>query len=97
MTPEKVKEVIGTYRSLLERLGIPKECAPLAEPPANVSVILGHCRWMLDEAERHLTEGREDKAKVWLGFVQGCLWSCRVYTVDQLRDQNRPDAERLTR
>jgi len=35
-------------------------------------------------------EGRMEKAFRWLGFVQGCLWACRVYTVDQLKHHNMP-------
>jgi hypothetical protein len=31
-----------------------------------------------------------EKAFRWLGFVQGVLWTNRVYTLDNLKSHNRP-------
>jgi len=40
-----------------------------------------------------IEKSRLGKAKRWLGFMQGCLWSVRWYTIDELRDQNKPNLE----
>lgn len=38
----------------------------------------------------HFREGRIEKAFRWLGFVQGCLWATGQYTLDELKNHNRP-------
>jgi hypothetical protein len=96
MTDKRIREAIAEYRRQLRALDILPVPCQTAEPPGTVTDILGHCHQMLDSMERFLDEGRLEKASRWLGFVQGCLWSCRVYTIDQMKDHNRPDDERLT-
>jgi hypothetical protein len=34
--------------------------------------------------------GEEQKFSRWLGFIQGVFFSHGVFTVDEMRDQNRP-------
>jgi len=90
MTPDKIRAVITLYRREFTRLEIPKvRCEP-AHQVGDVTAILAHCHALMDEMEQFVAEGRLEKAFRWLGFVQGCLWSCRVYTVDQLKRHNMP-------
>lgn len=35
-------------------------------------------------------EGRTEKAFRWLGFIQGVLWAEGVYSIDELKDHNKP-------
>jgi hypothetical protein len=92
MTCEKLAEAIVACRNRLDEMGIAPQQYPTTELPATLTDILGHCRQMLDVMESFITADRMDPEKAcrWLGFVQGCLWSCRIYTVDQLKDQNKP-------
>jgi len=36
-------------------------------------------------------EGRRRKANRWLGFVQGFLWANGIYTIEEMKEHNRPD------
>ena len=35
-----------------------------------------------------------EKKMRWLGFMQGVLWCCGVASLERLKEQNMPDAER---
>lgn len=90
MTPEKVLEVVKTYRSLFQSMEIRS-----AERPRDVLFCgtiqsLEHCHSMLDKIVGFVHEGRMEKAFRWLGFIQGVLWATQVYTVDELKNHNRP-------
>lgn len=50
---------------------------------------LKHVMWMCLEIPMLVDQGKLDKAMRWLGFVQGVLWACRVYTIDEMRAHNR--------
>jgi hypothetical protein len=32
---------------------------------------------------------KKQKTQRWLGFIQGILWCCGVYAINELRDHNR--------
>lgn len=34
---------------------------------------------------------QRDRALIRLGFIQGCLWATGHYTVEDLKNHNRPD------
>ncbi len=89
----KVLEVIDVYRNHFEKLGIPKLDAPHNQFMNRASYnMLAHCHGMLDEMEKFVAEGRMEKAFRWLGFIQGCLWSAGLYTLEELKNHNRPDS-----
>ncbi|MBI2013418.1 MAG: hypothetical protein HYS87_01165 [Candidatus Colwellbacteria bacterium] len=91
MDNNKILEVIAKYREMFERKNIPKKEFPLGSYVlADKTSILAHCHNMLDDMERFVKEGRRSKAFRWLGFIQGCLWSTDIYTVEQMANQNRP-------
>lgn len=50
-----------------------------------------HLSFVAEEGARLVLEGRREKAMRWLGFLQGALWNCRLATLDQLKNMNRPD------
>jgi hypothetical protein len=52
---------------------------------------LDHLEWMTEQIPKFLAEGRKEKANRWLGFIQGSLWSKNIYTIDQMKEHNRPD------
>ncbi|MEK7519908.1 MAG: hypothetical protein AAB581_01530, partial [Patescibacteria group bacterium] len=55
---------------------------------------LAHCHSMLDKMVGFVHEGRMEKAFRWLGFIQGVLWTNRVYTLSDLKNHNRPEESR---
>ncbi len=51
-------------------------------------VNLRHCHGMLEDLRKHVEAGKMEKAFRWLGFIQGCLWSHGIYTIDEMRYDN---------
>ncbi|MDE1941463.1 MAG: hypothetical protein KGI66_05055 [Patescibacteria group bacterium] len=90
MDANKVLVVINVYRRKFKAIGIGKVDYPHDEPLANWELGLEHCHGMLDKMEEFVVEGRMDKTFRWLGFIQGVLWSQKVYTLSELKDHNRP-------
>lgn len=90
MTADKIRLVLATYRQKFEKMGIPKKEAPYDSFPSSDEVCLAHCHDMLDKMEDFLNQGKIEKVFRWLGFIQGCLWRCGIYTINESRDQNRP-------
>jgi len=78
MDANKVRTVITTYRT---------KFLPLKNLRKNA---LEHCHGMLDQMEGFANQGRMSKAFRWLGFIQGVLWVLRVYTLEDLKNHNRP-------
>lgn len=54
---------------------------------------LSHCKTMLPKMEKMLDEGKLEKFFRWLGFMQGVLWVEKLYTLEELKDHNRPDSK----
>lgn len=46
--------------------------------------ILRHCRYMIDEISISLEQNEIKKALRWLGFLEGCLWTAGVFSLDEL-------------
>lgn len=91
MTDAKVLEVLRTYRQQFEAQGVAKRRSPPDNWVSQQADRLAHLHWMLDEIESFLAVGSREKAMRWLGFIQGCLWADGLYTVAEMKDQNRPD------
>ena len=93
MTSAKAKEVLDRYKKFFEDRGIAKhpmdhDClcpSPLAA--------LEHCHNMIGEMEKMIGK-EEDKEKFarWLGWMQGVLCVCKMYTLKDERDHNRSEA-----
>jgi len=50
-----------------------------------------HIGYMLWKIPQFLKEGRKEKANRWLGFVQGVLWAKDFYTIEEMKEHNRPN------
>ena len=93
MTPEKVLEVIEIYRGYFEEMGI-KKIEYLHDELLDSGIHgLEHCHGMLDKMVVFVKEGRMEKAFRWLGFIQYAFWQNRIYTLNDLKNHSRPDAE----
>jgi hypothetical protein len=89
MTPERVSEVIATYRRVFQRMKVKKIDYPHDKLLSTTEHGLAHCHGMLDDMERFVKEGDMDKVHRWLGFIQGVLWAQGLYPLDTLREHNR--------
>lgn len=90
MDGPKILEVISVYRKYFIEKGIGITDFPHTDMPSSEHEILAHCHGMLDKMEGFVREGRIEKAFRWLGFIQGCLWSTRQYSLEELMNHSRP-------
>lgn len=90
MTRDKIQSVLDLYKIKLNELGIISVQHPHKIPTPPKNDVLAHCLTMIDQMEDFLKENRIEKVFRWLGFIQGCLWTCGVYTIEELKNHNRP-------
>jgi hypothetical protein len=93
MKPEKVRKVIAKYRAMFEEKGIGKIDYPHDEMLDTQEHGLEHCHGMLDKMEQFIVEDRMDKVYRWLGFIQGVLWSFKIYVLEDMKQDNMKDPE----
>ncbi|HPL01420.1 MAG TPA: hypothetical protein PLE96_00535 [bacterium] len=89
MTGDQIVAATDKYDRELE-----KEEIPIAEHPHDIVCMmrraaLAHLRTMFPKMVQFVSEDKIEKAMRWLGFVQGVLWVCGVYTLEQLKADNR--------
>lgn len=96
MTREKCLEVVDRYERFLAPLGPKKKDREMVE---HILGMLPQMRSMLDTSEPNLGPGypisyfksqRNEKFMRWLGFIQGVLWQRKWFTLEELKEHNRP-------
>lgn len=100
MSDETLEAILDMYEKKLDSLEVGKLKYPSTNflPHSRVKTLpqlaLAHCRGILDEMKIFLAEGESKRGKLfrWLGFVQGVLWTFRLYTLKDLENHNRPAA-----
>ena len=95
MDAQKILKVIGMYRSYFTKKGIEAVDFPHNDKPDSSRDILSHCCRMLDRMEKFISESRMDKVFRWLGFIQGCLWSTRRFSLEDLKNHSLPDPKEI--
>lgn len=83
MEKEKVKEVCDSYNELL------KNVEPVRENDVPGSD--RHLKWMVHEIYLFLEEDKLGKAFRWLGFIQGALWIKETFSIEEMKNHNKPD------
>ena len=91
MTAEKILEIVEVYRKFFEERHIKKIDYPHDKLLMSKIEGLRHCHGMLDKIVEFVREGKKEKACRWLGFIQGYLWGQGIYTLNNLKNHNRPD------
>lgn len=91
MTIDQVRMIIDQYALCLQQRGI---TTPQRHPPEkhfeNNEQMLSHALWMIQEIKMMLEIPEKwVKANRWLGYVQGLLSAAKIYTINELRDDNR--------
>lgn len=89
MSPEQVLATVEKYRREFKRREIRKADYPHERPLLRTQPALEHCHGMLDKIEAFIQAGRMEKAMRWLGFVQGVLFATGVFTIENLKSDNR--------
>ena len=97
MEDQKVLEVIKQYRQYFQRERISNKKYPNGEHICffDADDVLAHCHSMLSGVEEFISLGdkeKRDRALIRLGFIQCGLWATGHYTVEDLKNHNRPDA-----
>lgn len=94
MTGEQVKKVAAAYSQELSNLGFDpgwhREDLNYETPPLS-GHCYGHLLWMCSQIESGHVTG--EKAHRWLGFIQGAFWAKGRKTINEMRNENRDDAE----
>jgi hypothetical protein len=85
MNAEQIEEVKTKYlKKLHDYVAKPADTWCILDRTCD-AIHLDHIKWMLEELPEDL-----DKANRWLGFIQGVLWANGMYTIDDMREHNRP-------
>lgn len=84
MTKQQIKEVCQKYNDFLTNFGILESVRENDKPES-----LRHIKWMVNEIPKMLDEDKFEKANRWLGFVQGVFWSRQLFSIEELKDDNR--------
>lgn len=94
MTPQQVRVALEKYATELEGLGVRPQRVNMEVTSPDILAQRSHLLWMCLEAKTFVADETPsaaslEKAMRWLGFLQGALWSLGVYSIDQMKDDNR--------
>lgn len=53
--------------------------------------VLKNAQYMAGRIKQLTGSGDLEKANRWLGFLQGIMWTQNIYTINEMRNQNRPE------
>ncbi len=56
----------------------------------NQQNLLNHSLSMIPQMTLFIKENKQEKFSRWLGFIQGILFSCGIFTLNELREHNIP-------
>jgi len=90
MTKTKIRAVLKIYEKELGARNYAKH--PYDHKglfPGNMKA-LWHVHSMIGKVKVFLKEDRVEKAFRWLGFIQGVLWTAGFYSLEELKNHNRP-------
>lgn len=80
MTDEKLSEWLDLYEQTLGELN-------------NYNPHIVHMRGMIPKMRVLLAEGRREKLMRWIGFIQGACWHMGIFSIEELKEHNRPSLE----
>lgn len=89
MTKEKIRKILDIYKEKFSNYS-PQEY-PYGEllPVNQDTAVPKHALAMIDKIEKFLKEDKMERALIWFGFIQCCVWTSRKYTVQDLKKHTR--------
>jgi hypothetical protein len=84
MIPAQIELILNEYRRELDRRMAVHQHADRRHEQ------LLHVRQMIPKTIQFLYDQRIEKAMRWLGFIQGALWSHNIYTIEEMKNHNKP-------
>jgi len=85
----RVLEILEIYEKLLVKRGA-KPVKMERGNPFSREKSLDHLLSMIPQMREFAVSGKKDKLFRWLGFMQGVLWMNGIFTIEQLKNHNRP-------
>lgn len=55
----------------------------------NKEITVNQAYWMCQKIMELVNNNEIEKANRWLGFVQGVFWATNVFSINEMRNQNR--------
>lgn len=92
MSPEKLTEVLDRYEHKAKDIIADYETYDGSEYPRDMDAA-DKVLAMIPACREFLAANRREKLMRWLGFMQGAWWLADVYTLEELKNHNRPDEE----
>lgn len=90
MTSAQILQVVRLYQQRLQEEGF--EAARYKWPDMRHQSrrgALNHVLHMCNEVKKFVKAEELEKAFRWLGFMQGVLWVCGMYSIDEMRGHNK--------
>lgn len=86
MTDQKLLEVISLYEQTVQDVLYDGEITSERSLDS-----LKHLLEMFPQMRTFVAEARREKLMRWLGWVQGVLYMCGVFTLEEMKRHNMPD------
>ena len=86
MSPKKINVIAEKYELQLKQLHI--KASRQTHKKLGSLKALSHALWMCGQLRSGMPKEDMENACLWLGFIQGILWTRGVYTMEQLRRDN---------
>ena len=91
MTKEKLESTLAGYRKHLLGKGARDESPDYDKTNISNAEAYDHLLSMIIRAESLLEKNKIEKVFRWLGFIQGTLWMTGDFSLDELKNNSRPD------
>ncbi len=91
MTDKKILWTLQFYESYLNGRYIAYKADTDFKPIGNKPY--EHILYMIPQIREFLAQGRKEKAFRWLGFIQGVLWEKGDFSLEGLKNHNRPGCD----
>lgn len=90
MREEQVKGLFLNYQEKIKATVFGQEVFPDDEINPSKTQALRHGQWMIGQMLALLENpDKKEEVQKWLGFIQGILWCCGIYSIAKLREHNR--------
>jgi len=92
MTKKQILKALAKYDNKLASIGcVSREYPKSKSTPMGSNDLhsLSHCRWMILQMVDMIKKGKLDKVYRWLGFIQGCLWYSKTFSIKELKKHNK--------